>query len=265
VLRNIIFGIPVGLTVNKNHCGRALAREKISQNISRASALPQGDASNMFKHQSIQKKSLDLPLGKIVCVGRNYAAHAKELGNEIPEAPILFIKPATAAVPLEESFSIPQDQGSVHHEVEIALLINKECKNISSENAWDHVGHVGVALDLTLRDLQSQLKEKSHPWEMAKAFDGACPLSNWVPVENIRDKKSIQIRLEKNSEMKQDGYSDQMITSIPDLISYISQFFTLMPGDVILTGTPAGVGPINSGDIIKTTLDANFEFASKVL
>lgn len=219
----------------------------------------------MFIHQTIQKQPLDLPIGKIVCVGRNYAAHAKELGNEVPETPIIFIKPATSAVPLETPFTIPQDQGSVHHEVEIALLINKECKKVDSENAWGYVSHVGVALDLTLRDLQSQLKEKSHPWEMAKAFDGACPLSNWVPAENIRDKKSIQIRLERNSEMKQDGYTDQMITSIPNLISYISQYLTLMPGDVILTGTPAGVGPIESGDVIKTTLDANFEFASKVL
>lgn len=219
----------------------------------------------MFQHQTTRKESINLPLGKIVCVGRNYAAHAKELGNEVPETPILFIKPATSAVPLETPFTIPQDQGSVHHEVEIALLINKECKNVSAENAWACVSHVGVALDLTLRDLQNQLKEKSHPWEVAKAFDGACPLSNWVPVENIRDKKCIQIRLERNSEMKQDGYSDQMITSIPNLISYISQHFTLLPGDVILTGTPAGVGPMISGDIIKTTLDANYEFASKVL
>jgi len=124
---------------------------------------------------------------------------------------------------------------------------------------------VGVALDLTLREVQEKLKEKGQPWEIAKAFDGACPLSSWVPVDQIRDKNSIQIRLERNSEMKQDGYSDQMITSIPKLISYISQFFTLQAGDVILTGTPAGVGPLNSGDILKATLDARYEFSSKVL
>ncbi len=204
-------------------------------------------------------------MGKIVCVGRNYAEHAKELGNEIPKSPLLFMKPATAAVELEKPFSIPSDQGLVHHEVEIALLIGEQASSIDEGSTWDCVSAVGVALDLTLRDLQDKLKAKGQPWEMAKAFDGSCPLSNWVPLEKIRDKNSIQIRLEKNSEMKQDGYSDQMITSIPKLIAYISQFFTLQPGDVILTGPPAGVGPLESGDVIKTTLDACYEFSGKVL
>ena len=219
----------------------------------------------MFQHQTIHGEKLTTPLGKIVCVGRNYAAHAKELGNEVPKSPILFMKPATAAVALEVPFSIPDDQGSVHHEVEIALLIGKTATSIDEESAWDYVSHVGVALDLTLRDVQDKLKEKGQPWEMAKAFDGACPLTSWVPLSQIRDKNCIQIRLERNSEMKQDGYSDQMITSIPKLISYISQSFTLQEGDVILTGTPAGVGPLNSGDVVKATLDACYEFSSKVL
>mgnify|MGYP000128150569 FL=1 len=219
----------------------------------------------MFQHQTIHGEKLNSPLGKIVCVGRNYAAHAKELGNEVPKSPLLFIKPATAAVVLEAPFSIPSDMGSVHHEVEISLLITKTASSISEDDAWDCVSHVGVALDLTLREVQDKLKEKGQPWEIAKAFDGACPLSSWVPVDQIRDKNSIQIRLERNSEMKQDGYSDQMITSIPKLISYISQFFTLQAGDVILTGTPAGVGPLISGDILKATLDARYEFSSKVL
>ncbi len=219
----------------------------------------------MFQHQTIHGEKLNAPLGKIVCVGRNYAAHARELGNEVPKSPILFIKPATAAVELEKPFSIPSDMGSVHHEIEIALFITKAARAITEDDAWGYVSHVGVALDLTLRDVQDKLKEKGQPWEMAKAFDGACPLSRWVPVSQIRDKNSIQIRLERNSEMKQDGYSDQMITSIPKLISYISQFFTLQEGDVILTGTPAGVGPLNSGDILKATLDARYEFSSKVL
>ncbi len=219
----------------------------------------------MFQHKDINGNKLDLPLGKIVCVGRNYAAHAKELGNEVPTSPILFMKPSTAAVDFELPLFIPQDLGSVHHEVEIALLIGEQSTSISEDNAWSCVKAVGVALDLTLRDVQDKLKEKGHPWEMAKAFDGSCPLTNWVPLERIRDRNSIQVRLENNSEMKQDGYSDEMITSIPKLISYISQFFTLLPGDVILTGTPKGVGPLESRDIIKVTLDANYEFHGKVL
>ncbi|MGR6872279.1 fumarylacetoacetate hydrolase family protein [Pseudomonas sp. HK3] len=219
----------------------------------------------MFQHQTIENQVLDLPLGKIVCVGRNYAEHAKELGNEIPDAPILFIKPATSVVSLENGFSIPQNQGSVHHEAEIALLINKEAKNISADNAWDYVSHVTAALDLTLRDVQSQLKEKSHPWEIAKGFDGACPLGQWVSVTELSNKESIAIELIKNGEQKQIGNSMQMITSIPDLIAYISTMFTLQPGDVILTGTPAGVGPLESGDVLKAVLDSQFNFESQVL
>ena len=219
----------------------------------------------MFQHQTQQDQTLDLPLGKVVCVGRNYAEHAKELGNEIPDAPILFIKPATSVVSFENGFSIPQDQGSVHHEAEIALLISKQTKNISAENAWDYISHASVALDLTLRDVQSKLKEKSHPWEIAKGFDGACPLGKWVGISELSNKECIAIELIKNGEQKQVGDSTQMITSIPDLIAYISTIFTLQPGDVILTGTPAGVGPLRSGDELKAVLDNQFSFHANVM
>ncbi len=219
----------------------------------------------MFQHKFISGEAINDSLGKIVCVGRNYAAHAKELGNEVPKSPLLFMKPATAAVELELSFSIPSDQGSVHHEVEIALLIGKEANSVSEDSAWDYVSAVGVALDLTLRDVQDKLKAKGQPWELAKAFDGSAPLSNWVPLTDIKDRNNIQIRLEKNNELKQDGSSDQMITSVPKLVSYISQFFTLQPGDVILTGTPAGVGPLQSGDQFKATLANTYEFSGSVV
>ena len=219
----------------------------------------------MFKHQTIQNQVLDLPLGKVVCVGRNYAEHAKELGNEIPEAPILFIKPATSVVPLEGGFAIPANQGSVHHEIEIALLVGKKATGISAEQAWDHVSHVGLALDLTLRDVQSQLKAKSLPWEIAKGFDGACPLSNWVAVDRLRDVNAIDLELIADGQIKQQGNSQQMITTIPNLLAYISQHFTLMPGDVILTGTPAGVGPLNSKEQLTLILDQQFIFNTEVL
>lgn len=219
----------------------------------------------MYQHKTTQNQLIDLPLGKVVCVGRNYAEHAKELGNEVPKAPILFIKPSTSVVELEKPLSIPQDQGSVHHEAEIALLISKDAKNISADNAWDYVSHAGLALDLTLRDVQSKLKEKSHPWEIAKGFDGACPLSNWLPVEELKDKDCISIQLEKNGELKQQGDSTQMITSIPALIAYMSNIFTLKAGDVILTGTPAGVGPLESGDELNAMLDDQIKFSTTVL
>ena len=219
----------------------------------------------MFQHQTTQNQTIDLPLGKVVCVGRNYAEHAKELGNEVPTAPILFIKPATSVVELESPLTIPQDQGSVHHEAEIALLISKDAKDIDAGSAWDYVSHAGVALDLTLRDVQSKLKEKSHPWEIAKGFDGACPLSKWIPLSELSNKEKIAIQLEKNGELKQNGDSTQMITSIPALIAYMSNIFTLKTGDVILTGTPAGVGPLESGDELKATLDNQFSFNTTVL
>lgn len=218
----------------------------------------------MFQHQTIENKPLDLPLGKVVCVGRNYAEHAKELGNEVPDAPILFIKPATSVVLLEAGFSIPQNKGSVHHEAEIALLISKEAKNVSAQDAWGYMSHATVALDLTLRDVQSKLKEKSHPWEIAKGFDGACPLGRWVSISELSNKDNIAIELIKNGEQKQIGDSTQMITSIPQLVAYMSSIFTLQPGDVILTGTPAGVGPLENGDQLKAVLDNQFNFESSV-
>jgi 2-keto-4-pentenoate hydratase/2-oxohepta-3-ene-1,7-dioic acid hydratase in catechol pathway len=219
----------------------------------------------MYQHQTIYQQLIGLPVGKVVCVGRNYAEHAKELGNEIPITPILFLKPSTSIVCLEDGFSIPTDQGCVHHEAEISLLVDKRTKNISAEQAWSSVSHVGLALDLTLRDLQSKLKEKSHPWEIAKAFDGACPLSKWIPVAELSNKEDIAISLEKDGELKQVGSSMQMITNIPQLIAYMSNIFTLMPGDVIITVTPSGVGPLKSGDQLKAVLDNKYTFKSNVL
>lgn len=219
----------------------------------------------MYQHTSIDNQAISLPLGKVVCVGRNYAEHAKELGNDVPDTPILFIKPATSVVQLEGEFSIPQAQGSVHHEAEIALLISQDAKNITADQAWSCISHVSVALDLTLRDVQSQLKAKSHPWEIAKGFDGACPLGKWVPKENMTDLDHIAIELIKNGDQKQKGNSTQMITSIPELIAYMSNIFTLKAGDVILTGTPAGVGPLENGDQLTAVLDDQFNFESKVV
>lgn len=219
----------------------------------------------MFQHTTIDNQTVPLPLGKVVCVGRNYAEHAKELGNEVPDAPILFIKPATSVVSLEAGFSIPQDQGSVHHEAEIALLIGQDASNISTQDAWQYISHVSVALDLTLRDVQSQLKAKSHPWEIAKAFDGACPLGKWVAKQQLSNLDNIAIELHKNGEQKQKGDSTQMITAIPELIAYMSNIFTLKAGDVILTGTPAGVGPLKKGDSLLAKLDGQYEFPSKVI
>ena len=184
------------------------------------------------------------PLGKIVCVGRNYAEHAKELNNPVPSAPILFIKPATSAVVLEEAIDAPFGQGDVHFEAELALLIGETLKDATPESAERAVVGLGLALDLTLRDVQSRLKEKGHPWEIAKGFDGACPLSSFVVLRDVPDWRNLQFSLDIEGERRQTGNSGDMLFAVPELLAEMSRHFTLAPGDVVLTGTPAGVGPL---------------------
>lgn len=195
-------------------------------------------------------------LGKIICVGRNYPAHAKELNNPIPTTPILFIKPASSAVPFAPNFSIPQQQGRVHHELEIAILISKALCRANTEEVAKSIAGIGLGLDLTLRDIQDQLKEKGHPWERAKSFDGACPLTGFVSVNavSLSDWQALELTLIKNGEVQQQGSSADMLFPILPLIAHMSEHFSLQPGDVILTGTPAGVGPLDSGDSLSCEL-----------
>ncbi|WP_051206155.1 fumarylacetoacetate hydrolase family protein [Oceanospirillum maris] len=200
-----------------------------------------------FTLQWSDQKPTPWNLGKIVCIGRNYAEHAKELNNPIPATPLLFIKPATAAVDITQPLVLPQGQGECHHEAEIALLIGDTLSKVSPEEAIDKVVGVGLGLDLTLRDLQSTLKKNGHPWEVSKAFDGSAPLSAFVPCQLIGD-KILHITLSVNDQLRQEGSSDQMITPLAELVSIISQTFTLEAGDVVLTGTPAGVAALKAGD-----------------
>ena len=206
-----------------------------------------------------------LPVGKVVCVGRNYAAHAKELNNPVPTEPVLFIKPATALVDLEQPVSIPLQFGVCHFEAEMAVLIGERLTSCNEQQAATAIAGVGVALDLTLRELQSALKDKGLPWEKAKAFDGACPISAFASLHNIEDLQNQQIQLHQNGELQQDGNSADMLTPILPLLVYISQFFTLSPGDIILTGTPAGVGPLAVGDSLKISLGDIIDVQTKIV
>lgn len=201
-----------------------------------------------YQHRFVDGRTTDLPRGKVVCVGRNFADHAAELNNPIPTEPMLFIKPATALVPMEQPFSVPQGLGAVHFETEMAILIGERLQHADLSAAQAAIAGVGLALDLTLRDLQDTLKQKGHPWEKSKAFDGACPTSAFVGPELVGDLQNQQIRLTVNGAVRQDGNSAQMLNQVLPLISYISAFFTLEPGDLVLTGTPAGVGPVHPGD-----------------
>ena len=201
-----------------------------------------------YQHHWLDGTRINLPVGKAVCVGRNYAAHAKELGNVVPDAPILFLKPSTSIVPLSPRFSIPSDRGSCHHETEIAILIGQTISKIDLKDVPAAIAGYGLALDLTLRDLQNQLKKQGYPWEVAKAFDGACPLSQFIKPELIADIKHTEFSLMVNGEPRQHGFSHDMITPVYELIAYISQIFTLQAGDIVLTGTPEGVAALQRGD-----------------
>ena len=190
----------------------------------------------------------EFTIGKILCIGRNYVDHIKELGNEPPSSPVIFMKPATSVIGDGEEIVIPSYSRDCHHEAELALLIGTGGKNIPVAHALSHVAGYGVAIDLTLRDVQAELKRKGLPWEIAKGFDTACPLSDFVPADRVADPQSLRIRLSVNGQLRQDGSTALMLHPVGRLISYLSGIFTLEPGDVILTGTPAGVGPIVAGD-----------------
>jgi len=195
-------------------------------------------------------------VGKIVCIGRNYREHIRELGNEVPDAPVLFMKPATSLIGAGEEIVIPAYARECHHEVELALLIGRRAKAIREEEALDCIAGYGVAIDLTLRDVQSELKKKGLPWEIAKAFDTACPLSDFVPAAEVVDPQALQISLSVNGSVRQDSNTALMMRPIPQLLREISEFFTLEPGDVVLTGTPEGVGPLVSGDRVRAEIAA---------
>jgi len=196
----------------------------------------------------VDGKEWDLPLGKIVCVGRNYAAHARELNNPLPTLPVLFIKPSTALAAIDNEIIIPTDLGECHFETEMSLLMGKKLTNCSEDEAAAAITGVGLSLDLTLRDIQQDLKDNGLPWEKSKAFNGACPSSGFVSRIHVGDLQNQQIRLYKNGQLQQDGNTSDMLNPVLPLLAYISQFFTLLPGDIVLTGTPAGVGPLQVGD-----------------
>jgi len=192
---------------------------------------------------------------KIVCVGRSYADHARELGNAIPDRPVLFIKPPSSLSSLEADISWNEALGSCHYECELTLRIDQTLKaETDPQKALAAVGAVTLGLDLTLRDLQDDLKKKGQPWERAKAYDGSCVLADWVDVSEIADWDKVNYTLHVNDELRQHGNTEFLIFDIGALLVDINQVFTLEAGDVVMTGTPAGVAALQSGDQLKMTL-----------
>jgi 2-keto-4-pentenoate hydratase/2-oxohepta-3-ene-1,7-dioic acid hydratase in catechol pathway len=219
----------------------------------------------MYQHHNWQGALLDFPVSKVVCVGSNYAKHIKEMGSATPDEPVLFIKPESALCDIRQPLVLPQEFGSVHHEVELAILIGSTLRQATEEHVIKAIAGYGVALDLTLRDLQGKLKKAGQPWEKAKGFDNSCPISGFIPANEFSgDPQNSPIVLKINGEVRQQGSTSDMIHKIVPLIAYMSRFFTLRAGDVILTGTPEGVGPLTSGDELEVSF-ADRSLTTRVL
>jgi len=185
---------------------------------------------------------------KLICIGRNYVDHAKELNNPLPKEPVFFMKPDTAVIIRNRPFFYPEFSKDIHHEIELVIKIKKNGRHILEKFAHTYYDEIGLGLDFTARDIQQQCKEKGLPWEPAKAFDGSAPISKFIPLSKFPDLKNIGFYLLKNGEKVQTGNSSLMIFSVDQIIAYVSKFVTLKMGDLIFTGTPAGVGPVKIGD-----------------
>lgn len=185
---------------------------------------------------------------KIICIGRNYANHAKEMNSPVPDVPLFFMKPDTALLPKRNPFYYPDFTKDLHYECEIVVRISKLGKNISEKYAHEYYTEIGLGIDFTARDLQAKCKEKGHPWEIAKAFEHSAPLSEMFLNKNDLDLENLSFQLFNNGKLVQDGNTKDLLFKIDHLIAYISQFMTLKIGDLIFTGTPEGVGPVKVGD-----------------
>ena len=201
---------------------------------------------------------------KIICVGRNYAEHIEELNNATPREPVLFLKPDTAIVLKKQAFFIPEFSNNVHHEVEILVKINRVGKHIDKKFAYKYYDEIGLGIDFTARDLQSELKEKGLPWEKSKGFDGSAVIGKFLPKSTFRNVNDINFRLEKNDKLQQSGNTSLMLWKIDALIEYISKYFTLKIGDVIFTGTPSGVAKVISNDTLTGFIENTEVFSIKV-
>ena len=200
---------------------------------------------------------------KIICIGRNYAKHIEELANEKPENPVVFLKPDSAILPRKNPFFIPPFSNDVHYEVEVLIKINKVGKHIDAKFAHKYYDEIGLGIDFTARDIQQHCKENGMPWEKAKAFDGSAVIGEFYAKEEF-DLENVKFQLDKNGEIVQDGNTNAMLWKTNELISYVSQFFTLKKGDIIFTGTPAGVGKVVENDLLTGTIEGRQAFQIRV-
>ncbi|HBH05234.1 MAG TPA: 2-hydroxyhepta-2,4-diene-1,7-dioate isomerase [Flavobacteriales bacterium] len=197
---------------------------------------------------------------KIICVGRNYAEHANELNNPLPEQPVIFMKPDSAVLLKKRPFYIPDWTDNVHYEMEVVIKINRIGKNIQRKFAYKYYEELTGGIDFTARDVQSKCKEKSWPWELAKAFDGSAAIGKMISKNNLPPIQELNFELKKNSETVQIGKTDEMLFTVDQIIEFVSQYFTLKIGDLIFTGTPAGVGKVNAGDVLQGFIETKEVF-----
>jgi 2-keto-4-pentenoate hydratase/2-oxohepta-3-ene-1,7-dioic acid hydratase in catechol pathway len=201
---------------------------------------------------------------KLICIGRNYAEHIRELSNEKPADPVVFIKPDSSILPREQDFYIPEFTQDVHYEVEVLVKIKKVGKHIDTRFAHKYYDEIGLGIDFTARDLQARLKEKGLPWEKAKGFDGAAVIGQWVQKNRFEDVQKLNFDLSLNGKMVQQGNTSDMLWGVDDLLSYVSRYFTLKKGDILFTGTPAGVGKVNPNDYLSGRLEGMEMFRLKI-
>ena len=201
---------------------------------------------------------------KIICVGRNYAAHARELKNEVPEEPVIFLKPDSSLLRSGQPFFLPDHLGEIHYETELVVRINRNGKHIAPRFAHKYFSEVGLGIDFTARNKQAELKNKGLPWELAKSFDGSALVSSFIPLDELPPFEKLRFSLKKNGVTVQSGCAEDMLFGIDTLISFVSRYFTLKMGDLIFTGTPAGVGPVDKNDELRGYLEDREMFVCKV-
>ncbi len=207
-----------------------------------------------MKRVNIKDSEKKYSVGKIICVGKNYLEHAKELGDAVPEKPVIFMKPASSIIFSGDKISHPKFSSSLHFETELVLLVGKTCKEVSKLNAMEYIAGYTVGLDMTLRDIQSQLKKNGHPWEISKCFDASTVLGQFVSKSEISEPNNLPIKLWVNDLLRQNDSTSNMIYNIESIVEYLSSYFTLEEGDIIFTGTPAGVGEVKIGDKLKAEI-----------
>ncbi|MCW8092550.1 fumarylacetoacetate hydrolase family protein [Alteromonas sp. ASW11-130] len=224
----------------------------------------------MYQHRNSAGGVIDLPANKVVCVGKNYQDHIDEMNKHFRSSdsaePLLFMKPLNSLCALEQTVKIPDDKGACHNEVEVAILLQRRlCRCDDAKEAEQAIWGLGVALDLTLRDIQLKLKKAGHPWERSKSFDGSCPISSFAPKSQFQCLNNIDFSLEVNESIRQKGNTKDMLVGIVELLMKMSHAFTLDVGDIILTGTPSGVGPLLKGDTLRVKMAHHFDIQTQVI